>query len=325
MIRKIQKNLSENMVYYTLLAILSGIILGHFYNLKFLSKFIIAIVFLMIYPMMINLSLSSLKKIRGSIKPLFEAVILNFIYAPLLMWFLTSIFISDPRIRLALMLLSIAPASSMGLGYVGLAEGDMLSGAIIVAFTFIASIFVFPLLGHYFALGANLSIPLVLMIKNLLLILVFPLVLGIITRECIERKCEEGKFIRLKPYFSTTTLFFLYVLLFVIFASKSNLILKNYIDVFLLFPVAVVFYGVTILLTLLINKKILFFEYGQHQAVVFTSVSKNVALTIAILVSVFGEEGQYMAAFPAIISLFQALFLMTYLRFSDKIKKWFGK
>jgi len=50
------------------------------------------------------------------------ALFLNFIYAPLFIFALSSIFISDPQITLALMLLAIAPSSSMGLGYIGLAE-----------------------------------------------------------------------------------------------------------------------------------------------------------------------------------------------------------
>ncbi len=325
MIQKIQKNLSQNMIFYTLIVIVLGVISGHYFNLKFLSSFIIPIVFLMIFPMMVNLSLSSLKKIKGSTKPLIEAMILNFIYAPLFMWFLTSIFISDPKIKLALMLLSIAPASSMGLGYIGLAEGHMLSGAIIVAFAFLASIFIYPLAGHYLALGANIPVPLSLILKNLLVILILPLVLGVAVREYIERRHGKEKFLRIKPYFSTITLVFLYILIFIIFASKADLILKNYMDIILLLPVAILFYGITVLFTLLINKKLFSFEYGHHQSVVFTSVSKNIALTIAILVSVFGKEGQYLAVFPAIMSLFQAPFLMMYLKLSNKIRRWFEK
>jgi len=323
MIQKIQKNLSKNMILYTLLVIVLGTLTGHYLDLKSLSNLIIPVVFIMIYPMMVNLSISSLKKIKGSTKPLIEAMILNFIYAPVFMWVLTSIFIPDPKIKLALMLLSIAPASSMGLGYIGLAEGHMLSGAIIVAFAFLASIFVYPFVGHYFALGANIPVPITLILKNLLTILILPFVLGIMTREYVERKHGKEKFLKIKPYFSTVTLTFLYILIFIIFASKADLILKNYFDIILLLPVAVLFYGVTVLFILLINKKLFSFEYGHHQAVVFTSVSKNVALTIAILVSVFGKEGQYLAVFPAIMSLFQAPFLMIYLKLSNKIKRWF--
>ncbi len=102
------------------------------------------------------------------------------------------------------------------------------------------------------------------------------------------------------------------------------MILKNYLDILRLLPVAILFYGITTLILLLINKKLLSFEYGHHQAVVFTTVSKNVALTIAVLVSAFGKEGQYMAVFPAIMSIFQTLFLVSYLKLSNNVKRWFG-
>ena len=54
-IEKIQKNLSDYMIWYTLIEISLGTLLGYFFNLKFMSKFIISIVFIMIYPMMVNL------------------------------------------------------------------------------------------------------------------------------------------------------------------------------------------------------------------------------------------------------------------------------
>lgn len=320
-IDKIKKDLSSNMLLYTALTIILGIILGHFLNLKGLSRFILPIVFIMIYPMMINLSISSLRHIKDSQKPLIEAIIINFIYAPAFMWILTSLFIHDPHIKLALMMLSIAPASSMGLGYIGLAEGHLLTGAIIVAVAFISSIFVYPVFGHYLALGAHLPVPLTLILKNLTLVLIIPLLLGVGTREYIERKHSEKKFQSLKAYFSTITLTFLYLLIFTIFASKANLIIKNYTDILLLFPIAILYYGITIFFVLIVNKHILELEYEHHQAVVFTSVSKNIALTIAILIAVFGKEGQYLAIFPAIMSLFQAPFLMFYLKQNKKVKK----
>ncbi len=325
MIKKIKANLSKNILLYTLTIMLLGVSLGYFFDLKFLSKFIISVVFIMIYPMMINLSLTSLKQTKGLGKPVAEALILNFIVAPLLMWFLAWLFRLSPDITLSLMLLSIAPASSMGLGYIGLSKGHMLSGTIIVAFAFLLSVFVYPVLGHYFALGGNIQVPFSLITKNLLFILVLPLVLGILTREYIERRHGAEKFLKAKLYFSVTTLASLYLLMFIIFASKAKLILQNYQNIFLLFPVALFFYGAIVLVILFLNKKVFKFEYGYHQSVVFTAVSKNIALTIAILVSVFGEKGQYLAVFPAIMSLFQAPFLMIYLKSSKKIRHWFEK
>ena len=311
------------MILYTGMVIVLGIVLGHLYNLKNLSQLTIPAVFVMIYPMMVNLSLSSLKKIKESKKPLMQALIVNFIFAPLLMYFLTTVFAVAPEMKLALMLLSFAPASSMGLGYIGLAEGHMISGAIIVAVAFILSIFVYPLAGYFLTIGTNLSVPTSLILQNLLVILVAPLLLGVLTREYVERKHTKDTYHTIKPYFSSLTLIALYVLIFIIFASKSELILHNLVDIWVLLPIALLFYGITISLVLVLNKHVFHFEYGHHQSVVFTSVSKNIALTIAILISVFGKEGQYMAVFPAIMTLFQAPLLMLYLKSSPAVKKWF--
>ncbi len=324
-IAAVQKNLSENMLWYTLGAIVLGLGLGAVFDLRGLSAATLPIVFVLIYPMMVNISLSSLKKIRGSRKPLIEALIINFVYAPVFMWFLTSLFIHDSRVALALMMLAIAPASSMGLGYIGLAEGHVLTGALIVAVAFILSVFVYPLLGQYFASGANIHVPTAVILKNLTLVLVVPLILGVLTREYVERAHGREKYLKIKLYLSTITLAALYLLIFVIFASKARMILHNWVYVLYLLPIALIYYFTTLLLILVVNSKLLDFEYGHHQAVVFTSVSKNIALTIAILVAVFGKDGQYMAVFPAIMSLFQAPILMFYLKRSESVRRWFGK
>jgi len=213
----------------------------------------------------------------------------------------------------------------MGLGYIGIAEGHMLTGAVIVAFAFLASIFVYPVAGHYLAMGANIPVPIRMVLKNLFVILILPFLFGITVREYIERKHGAEGFLKAKPYFSVMTLTFLYILLFVIFASKANLIIKKYMDIILLLPLAVLFYGITTLTIFFINRKILYMEYGRHQAVVFTTVSKNVALTIAVLILVFGKEGQYISVFPAIMSIFQTIFLVSYLKLSYKVKSWFEK
>ncbi len=312
------------MLIYTVFVIVGGIFFGHIWNRTWLSELTLPVVFIMIYPMMVNLSLSSLKRVKEHKKPLIEALVLNFIFAPLLMYFLAFVFALNPQITLALMLLSIAPASSMGLGYLGLSEGNMVSGAMIIAVAFILSIFIYPLAGHYLTAGTSLNVPISLILQNLVIILVIPFILGIATREYIERKHGSEKFLRVKPYFSAITLVSLYVLIFVIFASEAGLVLKNLNDIWLLLPIAILFYGGTIILVIYLNKYILKIDYGQHQSVVFTSVSKNIALTIAVLVSVFGANGQYLSVFPAIMILFQAPFLMIYLKTSGRIKSLFA-
>lgn len=156
-IRNVQKNLANNIPLHSTLAIASGLVTGYYLNPSKLSGLIIPAVFIMIYPMMVNLSLNNIKKIKSTVKPLVEGMILNFLIAPGLMFLLTTIVPVSIYMKISLLLLSIAPASSMGLGYLGLSGGDILAGATIVALAFILSLIVYPIAGYYFASGTLLS------------------------------------------------------------------------------------------------------------------------------------------------------------------------
>lgn len=321
-ISKLQFRLSKHMIELTILSIFSGILFGYLTGIK-PGFLILPLVFAMIYPMMTNIPLSALKNIRECFPVVLEALFLNFVVAPAYMFVLASLFVPDPRIRLGLMFLAIAPSSSMGLGFIGLSEGDLLAGAATVASAFLCSIFVYPLLGGYFAERASFHIPYLLMIKSLIFILILPLVLGVLTREMIVRKKGPESFNRrYKPVFSTVTLVCLYAMIFVIFSSKAKMIVHCWRDILMIAPVALCFYPSLVLLTLIINKK-LGLSYERHQSIVFTSVSKNVALSIAILVSVFGRKGQFFAIAPALMAVFQAPFLMFYLKAKDRVRKFF--
>lgn len=309
------------MIWYTLLMMVLGFGLGNITNLTWMSKLILPIVFIMIYPMMVNMSLAHFKNVKGSIKPIIEALLLNFIFALLLFYILT-LPLTDELLKLALLLLAVAPASSMGLGYLGLSKGHLVSGTLIVVLEFLLAIVIYPLASLLFTSGTTIQMSMGLFIEHLLIILVAPLVLGVITREIIERKFEEDTFKKTQPYFATITLIFLYILIFSIFATKAKLIIKHYINILLIAPIAILFYGIMIVLTTVVNKKILKMEYGLHQSVVFTSIGKNVAMTIAILIAEFGTNGEYMAIAPAIFALFQAPIFMTYLKLSPKIEKY---
>ena len=322
-IERVVKNLSKYMLIYTLVIIIVGIFVSYKYSPGFLSRYMMLIVFLMIYPMMVNVSFESLKKIKTSRKAVIIALFFNFVLSPFLYWFLCTVFSVSPEIKISLLLLAVAPASSMGLGYVGLSKGNMVSASMIVALAFIFSLIVYPITIHLLNIGHQI-VPIPEIIKNLVFVLVIPLILGLITREgIIERKGIAFK--DLKPYFSLVSLVFLYILIFVIFALKGQLIVKNWEKFILIAPIAITFYVVMISLGLVFNKYLVKLDYEHNQSIVFTTVSKNVALTIGLLVTVFGKRGHTMAMYPAIISIFQIIFLMTYLYLSEHVKKWWIK
>ncbi len=317
-IKKLVSNLSNFMLLYSSIAIAAGIFVSMNYHVKFLSNYILLIVFLMIYPMMVNVSFESLKKIKKAKKPLLIALVLNFIIAPLLFWMLCTIMHASPSIKIALILLAVAPTSSMGLGYVGLSRGNIVSASVIVALAFVLSLVIYPITFHFLKFGPQ-GVPLSKILKSLAFVLIIPLFAGLITREFIIEK-RGVDFKQLKPIFSLITQLSLYSLIFTIFALKGSMIIKNWRQLIIITPIAIAFYTLMITITLLFNRHVAKISYADNQSIVFTSVSKNVALTIGLLASL-GKEGQIMAAYPAIISLFQIVFLMSYLHLSNVIER----
>ncbi len=181
-IQKLAKNLSKNMLVYTFITILLGIFVSLHYSVKFLSKYIMLIVFMMIYPMMTNVSFESLKKIRESKKIVIIGLFFCFIIAPLLFWLLCNIFQAPLDIKTALIILAVAPASSMSLGYVGLSKGNIIAASVIVALAFILCLIIYPISIHFLSITKEV-IPFVEIIRSLVFVLILPLTLGLITKK----------------------------------------------------------------------------------------------------------------------------------------------
>ncbi len=160
---KAQIHLSKNIITYTFISIFLGIATGYIFNVK-AGWLILPLVFLMVYPMMTDVSLSSLRLDR--IKPLCIALFLNFLLSPVLMLLLSGFFVRDGKIKVGLNMLAVAPSSSMGLGFIGLSGGDMAARAI-VATAFLLSTVIYPLAGSYFARRESFNVPQLLIFKSL--------------------------------------------------------------------------------------------------------------------------------------------------------------
>ncbi|AAD36248.1 bile acid:sodium symporter [Thermotoga maritima MSB8] len=320
-IQKMASHFSKNMLFYTLGIVLVGTTVSLLGDFRGLSKLVLPVVFLMIYPMMINVSFESLKNVKYAVNPLLVALALNFVVSPLLFYLFCLVFRVPTTIRISLILLAVAPSSSMGLGYVGLSKGNIVSASVIVAFTFLLSMVVYPVTFHFLGVVSE-SYPFTEILKDLLLVLILPLTLGVLTREFLERKFKiEHR--RIKPLLSLLNILALYLLISIIFLTKGKMIVQHWKNSLLVAPVSALYYLTAISSAILLNRYAVRLSYEDHQAVVFTTVSKNVALTIGLLATSFAS-GQ-LAMYPAIVSLFQIIFLMSYLHLSERIQKWWSK
>ncbi len=96
------------------IAIPLALLVGFNFNMKFLKPTTSYILFLMIYPMMINLNMHDIVNVIKDPKPVLLSVILNFIIVPSIAFFIGKTFLSsDPMLIVGMLLIGLIPTSGM--------------------------------------------------------------------------------------------------------------------------------------------------------------------------------------------------------------------
>ncbi len=326
---KIKNHLNKFLPLYVPIAMLIGFYLGQHVNVsahKGAFKVLnLIVVISMIYPMMINLQMSELKKSAKMWKPITVGLIMGLIVAPLLMLLLiklTSSFLAlSPALSLGLLLAVVVPCSSMTIAYTGFADGNLELATILVAVSFTLAIVVVPLWLKIFAATSQLSISSWLLIKTIIIVVIVPMILGISTRHILLKKLGSEKFLKIKPLFSTISLMGLYVIVALIFMEKAKLIYSKP-SIILIVLVPLLIYYVLSISFLTFFDKFIKIPYRDHMAITFTSVGKNEGTAMAIAMA----AGMGVTAIPpAITPVFQIAMLVTYVKLANAIKRYYGE
>ena len=325
---KIKNHLDKFLPLYVPIAMLIGFYIGQHVNVsahKGTFKVLnLIVVILMIYPMMINLRISELKKSAKMWKPLTVGLTMGLIIAPLLMILLIkliSLFLPlSPALSLGLLLAVVVPCSSMTIAYTGFADGNLELATILVAISFTLAIVVVPLWLKVFATTSHLSISSWLLIKTIIIVVIVPMVLGITTRHILLKKLGSEKFLKIRPLFSTMSLIGLYTIVALIFMEKAKLIYSKP-SIILIVVVPLLIYYILSLLFLTFFDKFIKIPYKDHMAITFTSVGKNEGTAMAIALT---AGMGVMAIPPAITPIFQIAMLITYVKLANAIKRYYG-
>jgi len=327
MFHKLSAHLKKYLLLYSILAIALGWLLGLKYpsiamhNKKFFSSMITIIVFLMIYPMMINLNLGKIPKVFKRPKPIVLSLIYNFILTPILAFLLIALFIHNKTLALGFLLVMIIPGSSMSIGYTGLADGDIEVATLSLGVNFLLIPVMLPIWLKLLGTAYNVPIPLGLLLKTILIVLIIPMFLGDITRRRILKKFGTEKFLNLKPLFGSITMIMMLFIVTVIFFLKAPLLLKKWKIILNLAFINTIYLVVMLLLMTILNK-IINFTYEEHMAISFLSTGKNNGTAIAIATLGFAP----LVAIPAaVLPIFQIILLILYLKMENSIRKFFIK
>ena len=326
-IRALQEHLNRWMLAYVSLAIVTGLVAGNGLagfaksQAGLLGGFTTAAVFLIIYPMMVNVRFEALLRVGRNLRGIGIALLFNFVWAPLVGWVLATVFLSDPLLALGFLLVMVVPCSSMAIGYTGLAKGDLELATVVVALSFVLAIVAVPLWMSLFASRYAVPVPIGDLISSIFTVLVAPMVLGYATRRGLLRWLGRARFATIAPLFPALSLLGMYAIVFLIFFGKATLIIERWQTVAILLVPNAIFMALTLLVVTWLDRR-LGMGYEEQMAVAFTSTGKNNGTAIAIATTAFSP----LVAIPAAtMPIFQILLMVLYLRAAPRLRAWFER
>lgn len=231
------------------LCIAAGIAIGHFAgdNIQVLSSFevfrvnipVAILVWLMIYPMMLQIDFSSLKDVGKRPKGLILTVVVNWFIKPFTMAFFAWIFFTkiyaafiSPELAgeyiAGAILLGAAPCTAMVFVWSYLTDGDPNYTLVQVSVNDLIILVAFvPIVGLLLGI-TNIEIPYNTLVASVVIFVVVPLAAGYITHKTLIAKRGEVWFKSVfLPKFKPVSILALLVTLILLFAFQGTNILKN--------------------------------------------------------------------------------------------------
>ncbi|MFW6275186.1 MAG: ACR3 family arsenite efflux transporter [bacterium] len=231
------------------LGILAGIGIGHFAgdSIEVISSLEIAkvnipvaiLIWLMIYPMMLQIDFSSIKKIRQRPKGLVLTLVVNWLIKPFTMAFFAWLFFSqlyqawiEPELAgeyiAGAIILGAAPCTAMVFVWSYLTNGDPNYTLVQVSINDLIILVAFvPIVGLLLGI-TNVSIPYDTLVASILIFVVVPLVAGVLTQKILLKSHGKDWFKNVfLPKLKPVSIIALLVTLVLLFAFQGQNILNN--------------------------------------------------------------------------------------------------
>lgn len=292
------------------IAIAAGLWAGAVFNLSFLRSAVTPVLFLMVYPMMINLEAGEIVGSLRRPRPLLVSLGLNFILAPIMALVLGQLFFqSEPMLLLGILLMGLLPTSGMTASWTGLARGNLKMSLVMMSVNLLVSIGMIPLYMNWF-FGSSMAFDNLLILKSLFQVIVVPLFLGILTRKLLVRRMGMQRFSRIKPQLGGVSALGVVLIVFIAISLKSTMILSRpELALLSLIPLTL-FYGVMMSVSHWMGRRWLNRE--DRISLVYATTLRNLTLALGIGLSAFGDT---LAVFLiAIAYVVQLPFATSYLK-----------
>jgi ACR3 family arsenite transporter len=247
------------------------------------------LLFFMMYPTVVSIQFSDVKKAVKSPKPLIVTIIANWVIAPPLMAFLANTFFpGNPQYIAGLILLGLSPCTAMVMWWMFLARGDMAQGLINTAFNALLMLVLYaPLAGLYLGVS-GIPVPWDLIAVSVLVFIALPVVSGALSRRVIiKKKGVEWFKDKYNPAVGKISIVALLLTLIVLFSFAGQTIINNPLLVGLLAIPLLIHYAIMIGCTYPLG----YFLGWKYESAIDTTIigsSSHFEVAIAVAVTLYG-------------------------------------
>ena len=324
------------------LCILAGVLLGNlvpglfqwFAALEFAHVNIPVAIFIwvMIYPMMIQVDFSSIKDIGKRPKGLFLTLVINWLIKPFTMaalgWLFFRVFFAgmvDPQTATeyiaGMILLGVAPCTAMVFVWSHLTKGDANYTLVQVSVNDLIMIFAFAPITAFLLGVSDVTVPWDTLLISVVLYVVIPLVAGVVTRKALDSNGDHSRLNHFIQKLKPVSIAGLLATVVLLFGFQAETILAK--------PLAIVLIAIPLLIQ---TYGIFAIAYGAAKAMklphniaapaCMIGTSNFFELAVAVAISLFGlQSGAALATVVGV--LVEVPVMLTLVAFANRTRHWF--
>lgn len=251
--------------------------------------------FLMMYPALLNLQVSELKRLKDNPKPILLSLFSNWVVAPLVTVVLANIFLrSNQQLMVAAILLGSSPCTAMVLVWGKLADGNQEQNVINTSLNTLTIMVLYVPLVALLTGIQGIPIDRRLLIVSTIFFIGLPLILGLTSKRLLTRVKGADWFEHTyRPIVDKVAIGALLMTLVVLFSLNGDVLLGNF-DALLLMSVPLLLGFVIVVGYNLVVTRLSGLQYREAITTVIIGSSSHFEIAIATAVALYGV-GSYAA------------------------------
>lgn len=324
------------------LAIIVGILAGSFapeafaviasFEYAHVNLVIAVLIWLMIYPMMVQIDFSSIKDVGKKPKGLVLTLVVNWLIKPFTMALLGWLFFKglfadwvDPQTATeyiaGMILLGVAPCTAMVFVWSQLTKGDANYTLVQVSINDIIMIFAFAPLAGLLLGVTDITVPWDTLFLSVVLYVLIPLVAGALTRRKLDKSDDHSKLNQFLATMKPWSIIGLLATVTLLFGFQSETILDKPEAILLIaIPLLIQTYGIFAIAYFIAKKMKLPHNVAAPACMIGTS--NFFELAVAVAISLFGlHSGAALATVVGV--LVEVPVMLSLVWFANRTRHWF--